>query len=395
MTLFLASVTGPEEAEIALAHGADIIDLKDPGNGALGALPQDGVRATVTAIAGRRPVSAVAGNLSMEPDVLVGAVEAMAATGVDYVKVGLFAGNRREDCIRALSGPARARKIVGVMFADDGADDALVSLMAASGFTGAMLDTAGKTAGRLLQQLDITALKDFIAACRAHGMMAGLAGSLEIPDIPRLLLLEPDYLGFRRALCAGQDRTAPIAPEAVGIVRGLIPLDPRSAANRDAAASKVDYSLLAARGYASDPGKDAPTDRVFLRDFVLPVRVGAYVHEHGAPQRVRFDVDVKVLRPSHAVEDMRDVFSYDVIVDGIRVLVAREHFEFVEMLAERIAAFILSHPRASAVTVCVEKLEVGPGGVGVEITRERSADVAKVQHLYPAAAEESDPKAIR
>jgi hypothetical protein len=40
----------------------------------------------------------------------------------------------------------------------------------------------------------------------------------------------------------------------------------------------------------------------------------------------------------------------------------------------------------------VEKLEVGPGGTGVEIERRKSADVAKVRHLYPAVAE-IDPKA--
>ena len=37
MTKMLASVTGVEEAEIAIAGGADIIDLKDPTAGALGA----------------------------------------------------------------------------------------------------------------------------------------------------------------------------------------------------------------------------------------------------------------------------------------------------------------------------------------------------------------------
>ena len=46
-------------------------------------------------------------------------------------------------------------------------------------------------------------------------------------------------------------------------------------------------------------------------------------------------------------------------------------------------------------TVRVEKLEVGPGGVGVEITRERPTEVAKVHQLYPVAAGESDPKAGR
>jgi len=393
MTLFLASVVGPEEATVALKHGADIIDLKDPGGGALGAAPPEAVRATVAALGGRRPVSAVTGDLPMQPDIVVAAVEAMAAAGVDYIKVGLFPDHGREDCIRALAGLARTIKIVGVMFADRGADNALLARMAASGFAGAMLDTAGKGAGRLLQHADITALNDFVAACRAHGLLAGLAGSLETPDIPRLLLLEPDYLGFRRALCVGQDRTGRIDADAVAIVRGLIPLDTRSAARDDTQPRKVDYRLLAMRGYSLDAGKEPPTDRIFVRDFLLPVRIGAYAHEHEKPQRVRFDVDVKVFRPGHAVEDMRDVFSYDVVLDGIRMLVAREHFALIETLAERIAAFILAHPRVNNVTVRVEKLEVGPGGVGVEITRERPADVAKVHHLYPAAAGEIDPKA--
>ena len=78
MTLLLASVTGPEEAALVLAHGADIIDLKDASQGALGALPPEVVRATVAAVRGRRPVSAVIGDLPMEPDVIAAAVESTA-----------------------------------------------------------------------------------------------------------------------------------------------------------------------------------------------------------------------------------------------------------------------------------------------------------------------------
>ena len=44
MTRMLASVTGPEEAEIVLAGGADLVDLKDPSRGALGARPVSVVR---------------------------------------------------------------------------------------------------------------------------------------------------------------------------------------------------------------------------------------------------------------------------------------------------------------------------------------------------------------
>jgi FolB domain-containing protein len=392
MTLLLASVTSAEEAEVALSHGADIIDLKDAANGPLGALPTDIVRAAVAAVAGRRPTSAVTGNLPMDSDAIVSAAAAMAATGVDYVKVGLFADPRRPDCIRALSASARKTKIVGVMFADQGADAALLPAMAASGFAGAMLDTAGKASGRLLDHLDIASLGNFVDTCRRHHLLAGLAGSLESPDIPRLLLVAPDYLGFRRALCANYERGARIDSEMVSMIRELIPADPRSLSDAGVAEATVDYRLLAARGYAIDP-KDAATDRVFVRDFVLPVRIGAYAREYEKPQQIRFDIDVAVGRLGRAATDMRDVFSYDVITDGIRMIVAREHIPLIETLADRIAAFLLAHARVMRVTVRVEKLEVGAGGVGVEITREQQAEAADVRRLYPVYPVAADPKA--
>jgi (5-formylfuran-3-yl)methyl phosphate synthase len=391
MALLLASVTGPDEAALVLAGGADIIDLKDAARGALGALPPDVVRATVAAVGGCRPVSAVTGDLPMEPDVIADAVARTAETGVDYVKVGLFPGPKRPECIRALASLARSTKIVGVMFADRGADNALLAVMAEAGFAGAMLDTAGKGAGRLLDHMDVPALRLFIAACREHGLMAGLAGSLEPPDVPRLLLLEPDYLGFRGALCVGRDRTARIDPQAIAVIRELIPFDARSAAQDDPAVARVDYRLLAARGYSVEPDEAQATDHIFVRDFVLPASVGAYAREREKPQNVRFHINVKVRRTRHGVEDMRDVFSYDVITDGIRIIVAQEHIAFLETLAERVAALVLGHPRAVSVTVRAEKLDVGPGGVGVEIVRERPADVAKVHHLFPAAPRQ--PKA--
>jgi dihydroneopterin aldolase len=390
MTLLLASVSGVQEAEIALAHGADIIDLKDPRQGALAALSPDDVRAAVAAVAGRRPVSTVTGDLPMQPDVIMAAATRMAEVGVDYVKVGLFADARREACIRALAPLARRTKTIGVMFADAGADDALLPLMAESGFAGAMLDTARKQGGGLFDHRDIPALADFVAACRRHGLLAGLAGSLEPPDIPRLLLLEPDYLGFRGALCGAQGRAAEIDADAIDLLRGLIPLDPRSAG---AGPRKVDFRLLAARGYAGSGSEEAGTDTVFVRDFVLPVRIGAYARERQSTQNVRFAVEATVPRGGQA-RDMRDVLSYDLITDGIRMLVARGHVPLVETLAEQIAAFVLARPRVLRATVRVEKLEVGSGTVGIEITRERPAEVAKVHQLYPGAGV-TDPQAGR
>jgi dihydroneopterin aldolase len=390
MTLLLASVTGPDEAGIAERHGADIIDLKDPRRGAFGAVAPGVVSATVAALARRRPVSAVAGELAMEPAGIVRAVSALAEAGVDYVKIALFPDALRADCIRALSALARRVKLVGVMFADHGLDQTLVPLMGENGFAGAMIDTARKDGGRLLDHASIAALGGFVESCRRHGLMGGLAGSLEAPDVPRLLLLAPDVLGFRGALCREGDRTGGIDPAAVEAIRALIPLDPRAVRPPDDRAAKVDYRLLAARGYAAKD--DVATDRILVRDFVIPMRIGAYRHEREKPQHVRFNVDVGIVRAPHVAQDMRDVFSYDVVLDGIRMLVAQEHIALVETLAERVAALILAQPRVVNVTVTIEKLDVGPGAVGVEITRKRPAETAQVRPLQSGGTGEGDPK---
>jgi len=384
MSLMLASVTGPAEAEVAMRQGADIVDLKDVGAG-FGTVTPEVVRATVAAVARQRPVSAVVGESAAAPERIAAIESALAEAGASYVKIGLSPDLQRDDLIRALAPLARKAKLIGLMFADDRADSTLIAVMEQSGFAGVMLDTARKTGGRLLDYMDITQLALFVDAAHAHGLMAGLAGSLETPDIPRLLRLAPDVLGFRRALCVDHDRNAQIDPDAVAAVRSLIPADTLKRHHGGEAAPKVDYRVLAARGYSIDPNQeDAATDRIFVRDFDLPVRVGAYLHERAKPQNVRFNIEARIYRGDRVAADMRDVFSYDLITDSIRMVAAQEHIALMETLAERIAALILTYPRVASVTVRVEKLDMGPGTVGVEIVRERRAEVAKVHLLYPA-----------
>jgi len=369
MTLLLASVR-PTEAEAAVDLGADIVDLTH----ANGAFDADAVRAAVRAIADRRPASAAAGDPAMEPEKLAAAVAAVAATGVQYVKVGLLPDARGTACVARLAAQARDTRLIGVLFADREADASalpvLLARLRAAGFAGAMLDTTDKGADRLIDRMDILALAAFIAACRTNALIAGFAGALEPPDVPRLLPLAPDVLGFRCALYAGGERTAALDPAAFRLVRELIPPASASDAEGDS---------------ADDHQPGMARDRIFVRDFVLPVRIGAYAHERDHLQRVRFNVDVAVRRPAHAIEDMGDVLSYDIITDGIRMVAAQEDIALLETLAERIAAVVLAHARAAGVTVRVEKLDVGSGTVGVEIRRARSA-TADARPLYSLAA---------
>lgn len=210
VTRLLVSVRDVMEAKEARAAGADLIDAKEPLNGSLGALPIADIRAIVTALGPDASVSAVAADHG-DLESLVAAARAIAKTGVSFVKVGLRAPLLEPGAIArigvALEGQGR---IVAVLFADEGADASLVEPLARAGFAGAMIDTFAKGRGRLPEIMPAERLSTFVAACRRHGLMSGLAGSLRIEDIEALAPLGADYLGFRGGLCRGPLRHDPL-----------------------------------------------------------------------------------------------------------------------------------------------------------------------------------------
>ncbi len=392
MTLMLASVLSRAEAEIALAQGADIIDCKDPARGALGALAVEEVRRIVALVDGRRPVSAVA---ELHHDVRLArqAIEDMAAAGADFVKFALPITPDAEEIIDEVAPLAHRINLVAVLFADLGPDFAVLDSLARAGFYGAMLDTAHKGKGRLINHMGVDQLGDFVRQCRERSLKAGLAGSLEAPDVPRLLVLRPDILGFRGALCETGNRRQSISAQAVTLIRDLMPgMDRPAVARVMGSGGGLDLSLLAARGYAKPAPVEEEVDYVYVRDLAMPVEIGAYEFERGHTQRVRFNVEVAVSRVS-GPDDMRTVFSYDVIMDAIKMILAAGHIELVETIAERLAESVLLHERVRAVTVEVEKLDVVEGAVGVRIKRDRPREPApKIAHLFPgfAKADESE-----
>ncbi|WP_457795925.1 (5-formylfuran-3-yl)methyl phosphate synthase [Methylocystis sp. S23] len=365
MTLMLASVQSREEAETALAYGADIVDCKDPVRGALGALPLAQVGEIVAAVNGRRPVSAV---VDLPHDVAHArrAFEDAIRTGVEYVKFSLPLTPDADEMIAALAPLAERVKLVAVLFADLRPDFSRLPALARAGFHGAMLDTAHKENGRLIDIMTVGALSEFTERCRELRLAAGLAGALEPPDVPRLLVTGADVIGFRGALCAHGDRKSALSAPAVALIRDLIPT------RRDLVEEMAAEWSLIARGFIEPPGAN-DTDCVFLHDYVVPMEVGAYAHEYGHTQRVRFNVDAEVSRVEVS-DDMRAVFSYDVIMDAIKMILSGGHIAMVETIAERLAESVLLHERVRSVTVQVEKLDVAPGAVGVKIRRERHAD---------------------
>lgn len=110
-------------------------------------------------------------------------------------------------------------------------------------------------------------------------------------------------------------------------------------------------------------------DRISLRDHPVEVEIGAFQQERGTTQRVCFNIVVEVL-PAHKVgDDVDRILSYDKVTEAIAFELAAERFNLLETLAERVAARILQEPQAVRTFVRIEKLDRGPGALGVEIVR--------------------------
>ena len=111
-------------------------------------------------------------------------------------------------------------------------------------------------------------------------------------------------------------------------------------------------------------------DRISLRDHTVEVEIGAFQSERGNKQRVCFNIVVEVKPFQNKLEDDVDrILSYDKVTEAITTELSVERLNLLETLADRIADRILSEPQAIRVFVRIEKLDRGPGALGVEIVR--------------------------
>ena len=111
--------------------------------------------------------------------------------------------------------------------------------------------------------------------------------------------------------------------------------------------------------------------RLFLRDHVVQMNIGAHDFEKRGPQRVVINVDLYVpLAVSTPASDrLHEVVDYDFIRDCIAQRVQRGHVELQETLADELLAAMLAHPQVRAARVSTEKPDVYPdcAAVGCEV----------------------------
>ncbi len=121
------------------------------------------------------------------------------------------------------------------------------------------------------------------------------------------------------------------------------------------------------------PERGADPDRIIVNGLVVDAHIGVHDFEHGAPQRVRFDIAIDTV--DDYADRVRATGSYVSYADIVEYVMARaasgEHVELVETWAEDVAAVALGNELAQAVQVTVQKLDIFDAADGVGITIER------------------------
>ncbi len=113
---------------------------------------------------------------------------------------------------------------------------------------------------------------------------------------------------------------------------------------------------------------------VFVRDLILDCSIGVHQHEREALQRVRINLDLAVREGEtngNLDDKLANVVCYEELTKGVRDLVAGEHVNLVETLAEDVASLCLNDIRVRSARVRIEKLDIlkDAVSVGVEIER--------------------------
>jgi uncharacterized protein (UPF0264 family) len=217
----LVSPSSIEEARDALA--ADIVDVKKPSEGSLGA-NYPWVISAIKALADK-PVSAAIGDYQYLPGGASLAAYGAATAGADYIKVGLmFDGAEKareliEGVVKAVKGDYPEKFVVIAAYGDYTRLNTIspfdmAPLAAEAGADIAMIDTGIKDGRSVFEYLDETRLNEFTASNREMGIMTALAGSLTFEDIEPLKRINPDIIGVRGMVCGG-DRGDAIRPELV------------------------------------------------------------------------------------------------------------------------------------------------------------------------------------
>ena len=214
----LVSAINLKEAKEATLGGADILDVKNPKEGSLGANFPWIIKEISDYAKDNLIVSTTIGDIPYKPGTVSLAALGSAVSGSNYVKVGLYGTKNYDEALEVMDavvktildydenitvvscGYADAYKIGSIL------PEEIPDVAKDSGSDIAMLDTYIKDGHRLTDHLTEEKLNEFVQKSHDFGLKVALAGSVNKNDVAMLKRIGCDIMGVRGCVCTEGDR---------------------------------------------------------------------------------------------------------------------------------------------------------------------------------------------
>ncbi|MHA2379380.1 MAG: (5-formylfuran-3-yl)methyl phosphate synthase [Candidatus Thorarchaeota archaeon] len=218
VTKLLVSPSDENDAVEAVTGGADIIDVKDPTAGSLGAAVPELIRRVKKAVGESIPVSAALGDVPNLPGTVAQAALGASMAGADYVKVGLHGTRSNEDAKEVLRSVVQTLDefdcdsvTVAALYADHDRVGTInpieLPMIVQDMDVGVvMVDTAIKDGKTLFDFMSDAGVSKLIETSKKQNLEVALAGSLNGESFERAARLEPDIVGVRTAALSDGNR---------------------------------------------------------------------------------------------------------------------------------------------------------------------------------------------
>ncbi len=111
--------------------------------------------------------------------------------------------------------------------------------------------------------------------------------------------------------------------------------------------------------------------KIVITDLILLLSVGIHDFEKKNKQRVKFNIEITTdpnLKP-----DIKTIVNYESIIDDIKKLTNKKHFELLESLSEAIFDDIFKNKKIKKIKLKIQKLDImkETQSVGIEVVKTR------------------------
>ena len=111
--------------------------------------------------------------------------------------------------------------------------------------------------------------------------------------------------------------------------------------------------------------------KIIVKDLILLLSVGIHQFEKLKRQKVKFNIEITT--DPNLKSDIKSIVNYESVINDIKKLTKKSHFELLESLSESIFDRIFRNKKIKKIKLKIEKLDIikETTSVGIEVVKTR------------------------